>query len=111
VAGLLSWFLWICVPGTAVGQWYRGGTLHDAHGLAWQHADAHNRLATAADLVVALAKGGNTTLHYHTVDDIRPYAVQLAACITEATKTRAGAMLPVQDIATLCVESLHWQGK
>src|SRR5881628_2945879 len=83
---MLGCLLWL--PGTAVGQWYSGGTLHTANGLAWQNADAHNRLATAADMVAAVAKGGDTNIQYQTVEDFRPYAEQLSACITEATKPR-----------------------
>ena len=108
---MLGYFFWLCVPGTAFGQWYSGGTLHAANGLAWQKADAKNRLATAADMVAAIAKGGDTNLTYQTVEDFRPYAEQLAACITEATQTKAAATLPVQDIAALCVVSMQWQVK
>ena len=108
---LLGYFLWVCFPGTAFGQWYSGGTLHDANGVEWQRANESNRLATAADLVAAVAKGGDTKITYHTVEDFRPYAQQLAACITDATKTKVGAMLPVQDIAELCVVSMEWRLK
>ena len=111
VVCMLGPFFWVGVPGPVFGQWYHGGTLHAAHGLAWQKADASNRLATAADLVVAVTQGGNTIIRYQTVEDLRPYATQLAACITEATKTKAAATLPVQDIAALCVGSLQWQVK
>jgi hypothetical protein len=45
------------------------------------------------------------------MDDVRPYAELLAGCITQATRTRAAATLPVQDIAALCVGSLQWQVK
>jgi hypothetical protein len=79
--------------------------------LEWQQADASNRLATAADLVAAVAKRGDTAIPYQTVEDVRPYAAQLAACITEAAKTKAAATLPVQDLAGLCVVSLQWQVK
>ena len=103
--------LWVCLPGTAFGQWYCGGTLHAANGLEWQQADPSNRLATAADMVAAVAEAEDTKITARTVEDFRPYAAQLAACITEATKTRAAATLPVQDIAALCVASMHWQGK
>ena len=111
VVCILGQFLWACFPGVAFGQWYSGGTLHAANGLEWQQADASNRLATAADMVAAVAKGGNTTITYRTVEDFRPYAEQLAACITEATTTRAASTLPVQDIAALCVASMPWQVK
>ena len=63
VVGMLGCFLWIFLPGIAVGQWYSRGTLHHASGLAWQQADARNRLATAADMVAAVVKEGGTT-HY-----------------------------------------------
>jgi hypothetical protein len=111
VVGMLGCLLGIVVPGIAVGQWHSGGTLHDANGVEWQQADARNRLATAADMVAAVAKGGATTIHYRTIEDFRPYAEQLAACITEATQTKAAWTLPVQDIAALCVVSLQWQVK
>jgi len=45
------------------------------------------------------------------MEDVRPYAELLAACITEATQTRAAATLPVQDIAALCVVSMQRQVK
>jgi len=108
---MLGQFLWICFPGTACGQWYSGGTLHAANGLEWQQANESNRLATAADLVAAVAKGGDTKIPDGTVEDVRPYAEQLAACITEATKTKVGAMVPVQDMAELCVVSMEWRVK
>ena len=111
VRGMLGCLLWIFLPGIAVGQWYSSGTLHHASGLEWQQADARNRLATAADMVAAVVKEGGTNITSSTVEDVRPYAEQLAACITEATRTRAAATLPVQDIAALCVVSLQWQGK
>jgi hypothetical protein len=111
VRGMLGCLLWIFVPGIAVGQWHSGGTLHAANGVEWQQADASNRLATAADMVAAVVKEGGTNITSSTVEDVRPYAEQLAACITAATQTRAAATLPVQDIAALCVVSLQWQGK
>ena len=111
VVCMLGHVLWVCVPSTAFGPWYSGGTLHAANGLAWQKADANNRLATAVDIVAALAKGGDTTIPYQTAEDLRPYAEQLAACITAATQTKAAATLPVQDIAALCVVSMQWQVK
>src|SRR5256885_17183495 len=91
VVCLLGQFLWVCFPGAAFGQWYSGGTLHEANGLEWQKADARNRLATAADMVAVIAKGGDTHITYRTVEDFRPYAEQLAACITEATDNRAAS--------------------
>ena len=111
VVCMLGYVLCVCFSGTAFGQWYSGGTLHAANGSQWQQADERNRLATAADMVTAVAKGGNTTIQYHTVEDVRPYAEQLSDCITEATKTRAASTLPVQDIAALCVVSMQWQVK
>src|SRR5262245_14869228 len=111
VVYLLGHCCWVFFPGTALGQWYSGGTLHDANGLEWQKADNSNRLATAADMVAAVAKGGGTPMHSHTVEDIRLYAEQLTTCITEATKTRAAATIPVQDIAGLCMVSMQWLGK
>jgi hypothetical protein len=111
VVGMLGCLLWIFLPGIAVGQWYSSGTLHHASGLEWQQADARNRLATAADMVAAVVKEGGTNITSSTVEDVRPYAEQLAACITAATQTRAAATLPVQDIAALCVASLQWQVK
>ena len=111
VVCLLGYVLWVCVSGTACGQWYSGGTLHDAHGLEWQQAPDSNWLATAADLVTAVAKGGDTKIPDGTVENVRPYAEQLAACITEATQTKVGAMVPVQDMAELCVVSMEWRVK
>ena len=108
---VLGLFMWVFFPERALGQWYSGGTLHEATGSEWQKADASNRLATAADMVAAVAKGGDTNIHYRTVEDFRPYAEQLAACITEATTTRAASTLPVQDIAALCVASMPWHVK
>ena len=108
---ILGHCLWVCFPGTAFGQWYSGGTLHAANGREWQQADASNRLATAADMVAAVAKGGDTKIPDGTVEDVRPYAELLSGCITEATKTKVGAMLPVQDIAELCVVSMEWRVK
>jgi hypothetical protein len=62
-------------------------------------------------MVAAVVKEGGTKIAYSIVEDFRPYAEQLAACITEATQTRAASTLPVQDIAALCVASLQWQVK
>ena len=111
VVFLLGPCLWLGVPGPAIGQWDSGGTLHDANGAAWQQADPRNRLATAADLVAAAAKGGDGNPPDRTGDDFRVYAELLSACITQATTTKAAATLPVKDLAELCMVSMHWQGK
>src|ERR1051326_7097379 len=75
---LLGPCLWACVPCPVFGQWFSGGTLHHANGAAWQQADPRNRLATAADMIAVSAKGRETTIPYHTIDDLRLYAELLS---------------------------------
>lgn len=75
-------------------KWYHGGTLHKRLMSDWYDASYSNRLATAADFVVAAMKSrGNTPSN---VDDLKPKAFGLEICISEAG---GGAVADNQEIA------------
>ena len=75
-------------PSTSAEEWYSGGTLHQKSALDWQAAPADDKLATCADFVTGMWKGGDLkpsiTSDLTTVDDVRPYAEELAAFLDAA---------------------------
>lgn len=69
-------------PTPTATEWYSGGTLHKATVGEWHQATYANRLATCADWVVA-ANRAEAERDFSTV---KPKAIELEKCITEATK-------------------------
>lgn len=72
-------------------KWYEGGTLHKKSGLEWQTASRENKLATCADFVATMWQKGNlkpsVANRISTVDDVRPYALELVDFLDAAFKS------------------------
>ncbi len=70
------------------GEWYEGGTLHNANALEWQKATYSNKIATCGDFLARYMIGGLLNKSFlskiTTVDDFKPYAIQLANGIDTA---------------------------
>jgi hypothetical protein len=102
------------------GEWYEGGTLTSASILEWQKAAPENKLASASDFVATLyqKKMLNSTLltSIHSVDDLKPYAIELAICIEAASKKEANEAenkrlyvnQTVAGFASICVITMGW---
>lgn len=84
-------------------EWYQDGTLHKATGKVWRTSSTENRLATSADFATVVWKGKVSSM-----EEFKPYAVQLEACITEATKSDAVSDTAVTEVASACVVVLGW---
>ncbi len=87
----------------AANEWYQDGTLHKATGKVWRTSSPENRLATSADFATVVWKGKVSSM-----EEFKPYAVQLEACITEATKSDAVSDTAVTEVASACVVVLGW---
>ena len=99
---------------------YKGGTLHGAGVLAWQEADYQDKLATCADFIATQWQSGNfksliqNTIE--TVDDMRPYAIELIICLETATKKypdpetndKMYANQTVAEMAVMCMVMMDW---
>jgi hypothetical protein len=88
------------LPGVSAGQWYKGGTLHNATGAEWQSASYQNRLATAGDFIAKTAPPSN-------MDELKSRAEALERCISSAV----GAMPndKVAFIAVICIQDLGYK--
>lgn len=84
-------------------EWYIGGTLNGATGSAWQQSSYDNRLATAADFSAKVLEGKVSSM-----DQLRPYATELASCITSATAGPESRNTRVTEIAAACIIMLKW---
>jgi hypothetical protein len=91
-------------------KWYEGGTLHKLSALDWQKATYGNKLATCADFVahawVNKKLKDNLAGKIHSVNDLRPYAVELVAFLDAATRPEKNArknkqLFAKQDISEL----------
>jgi hypothetical protein len=82
---------------TQTKQWYEGGTLHKSDDAAWLNASESNRLATASDFVASQKEALGLT----TLDEVKPWAIKMSACITEASKAKAGQQ--VSSLAATCL--------
>lgn len=82
---------------TQTKQWYEGGTLHNADDSDWLAASEANRLATASDFVASQKEALGLT----TLDEVKPWAIKMSACITEAAKARAGQQ--ASSLAASCL--------
>lgn len=71
-------------------KWYEGGTLHKKSALEWQEAGYDDKLATCLDFVAYTWKEKSFTPRIQraiaTVDDMKPYAVELVAAMDAATR-------------------------
>ena len=78
-------------------KWYTGGTLHKSKISDWKKATEENKLATCADFVANIEKGLS-------IEEIKPKAEDLGACINEASKgSDATNNQLITEVAALCV--------
>ena len=61
-------------------QWYVGGTLNDKTVAEWRVASYRNRLATAADFVIALGRFQSLP------SDFKQRAISLEVCISDSVE-------------------------
>jgi len=101
------------MPPAFADEWYDGGDLNDKDNVAWQEAEANNRLASAANTVAALWTNEYLVAEIHaeitTMDAMKPYATQLMTCIDTATeKGFGGVRVNYSDMALGCVMLMEW---
>ena len=87
-------------------EWYSGGTLHKATVAEWHNATYANRLATCADWVVV----SNRAEAERDFSTVKPKAIEVEICITEATKGIAEIQHhQVAEYAALCLIELGYK--
>ena len=91
---------------TGPRPWHSGGTLHNATLERWRAEDDANRLATCADLITMdMLKQG---IHPREIrlDDLKPMAVEMEACITKGGEGTVADDARVGDVAQTCLEGV-----
>ena len=79
-------------------QWFEGGTLHRATIAEWNDATYQNKLATAADFLVATKWSG----HLNSLDDFRKLKVKaeiLVVAIDEVVEVTPLTSMPIAEIS------------
>lgn len=101
-------------------EWYEGGTLTDKNALIWQEASLANKIATSSDFVALMHQkhllSSSISNGIKGVNDLAPYAIQLAICIDGATKKQTNpknnkkiyANQKVSSIAAVCLTMMGW---
>lgn len=78
------------IPPDGVLKWYQGGSLHKKSALDWQNADYDDKLATCADFVAHSWERKEfkprIQQSIRTIDDMKPYALELVTAMDAATK-------------------------
>ncbi len=95
-------------PSRTSMAWQSGGTLHNATLAKWQAASDHNRLATCADLVTDALMRQGVAPNEMDIAEIKPWAMKLQACISEAGGRGAGQDTRIAEIADGCVEDMDF---
>lgn len=104
------------LPITSIaGEWYEGGTLSSAGLLEWQDASMENKIATSADFVASLYGKkffkNSISQKIVTIEDFKPYTLDLALCIEKAGNKFARKDLTnqtVSEFAVLCAALMGW---
>ncbi len=104
----------------SAGEWYEGGMLTDQNALAWQDASLANKIATSADFVAVMFQNKllkpSISNNIRSVDDLAPYAIQVAICIDVASKKQANpeenikiyTNQEVSGMAAICATLMGW---
>lgn len=82
----------------AAGNWYEGGTLHNATLKEWAGAVTQNKMATMADMVVA-AKIAKRPM------DVVEKSVRAASCVDDVAREKASQTQDVASVAAMCMLS------
>ena len=97
------WFI-----GGADGKWYEGGSLHRANVGQWRRATYSNKLATAGDWAMTHPRVKAKVMGSGSIENARPYAVDLVRCVDAAAGPSGYAGLGVSQLAAVCTVSLGW---
>jgi len=79
--------------------WYSGGSLHRATAAEWKMASYSNRLATSADFAAKLATSNGRNV---TIEELKPLAVAMEVCISQAAQGAAADKMDVAFLAAAC---------
>lgn len=121
--GILFIMVLVFAGACSAGEWYEGGTLTDKGALEWQKATLANKIASSADFVAAMYQKHlfNTTVtsKISNINDLAPYAINLAICLDGATKKKVdpekNKMIytnqTISGMAAICVMMMGWTNK
>lgn len=82
-------------------EWWVGGTLHAERVKAWKKATPENKLATCADMLVAIRQQNNAT--YPNKTDLKMDAEKVVICINEKVQAGVADTTKVAALAVECV--------
>ena len=105
---LIVFFMVIPFVVYAGGNWYENGTLHRSTVAEWNRATYANKLATAADMALASPKIKALVKNSGSVDTLRPFAIELVACVNEAAAGQGYASMSVAKLAASCMILMGW---
>lgn len=95
---------------SAPKRWFEGGTLHKAKLSEWRNADAGNKLATAADWVLAFGDIKKAVMESGDVDNSKKFAQDLVTCIDKGDEGRVqGPDTKVAELAAICGTLMGWK--
>ena len=101
-------------------EWDEGGTLTSSGILEWQQATAANKLASSADFLTTLylqdMLNESIVTDIDSIDALKPYAIELVACIDAASginpdEEKNKQIYATQSVAwfsSICVLSKGW---
>jgi hypothetical protein len=99
------------------GEWYQGGTLHNATVQEWQQATYENRLATSADWFVSITKARNSELKKKLDDlptslylsSLKAFAIQLEKLVSDIVNDKriAKSSDRVAEYASMCYITMY----
>ncbi|MCH8005917.1 MAG: hypothetical protein IH888_06760 [Planctomycetes bacterium] len=88
--------------------WHSGGTLQNATLAQWQAASDHNRLATCSMLVIDALMQQGVAPNEMDIAEIKPWAIKLQACISEASGRGDAQDTRIAEIADGCLEEMDF---
>ncbi len=95
-------------PPSRPDAWHSKGTLQNATLAQWQAASDHNRLATCGDLVFHAFVQQGAAPNEIDIAEIKPWAIQLQACISEAGDRGDAQGTRIAEIADGCLEQMDF---
>lgn len=85
----------------ASDNWWEGGTLHKERIDAWKKATHQNKLATCADMLVAIRQSNNAT--YANKTDLKIDAEKIVGCVEEQVKAGVADTTKISALAVDCI--------
>ena len=86
-------------------RWFEGGTLHKARVTEWTSASQENKMATCADMLVAIRQANGFT--YGHTNEVKKDAEKLVKCIDDKVKAGVADTTKVSALAVECVVSFN----